>query len=502
MKKRNKRFQVGGQQIANNINQLGYNNGVVVPQINVPSNIDPLDDSYLVEDSTIFNSQEQLDRMSNNQRINTAIGNYDQDGQVVNENIRTIPNQQPFQFFNPYSGVDLESGAQYLGESINTGNTAGTILGAAKVGLGLGRNILGGMGRGNVMNESLKNYYDNQRKSMTGSETYSSFQQGGSFSSNGFDGYPAQQGFKVFGQNIDFRNVPKVSASNTLNRRLSGEHYPETEHEAVVRENNVKLGNRELFKKQPTTKGTMLDEIVITTKAKKKGFETPYEAWVKTTGLPWSEAKKMGFTTGSAKDNLALKKRLEQEGNFTKQRNKVEAVIVNPYGVVDFNSNQEIPNHQTPFSDSLDGVPQQEFQDGGQAQDPTQVITQMLQQGATPEQIIQDMVNNGVPQEEAMAAIEQATQQGGEGNMEQEVANFIQQALAQGMTPEQILQELVNGGVPQEQAIQMIESLMGGQQQEQPQMQNGGEFLNALRGKKIVDYTYNEKTGNYDIQYE
>ena len=39
-------------------------------------------------------------------------------------------------------------------------------------------------------------------------------------------------------------------------------------------------------------------------------------------------------------------------------------------------------------------------------------------------------------------------------------------------------------------------------QQEQPMMQNGGEYLNQIKGKRIVDYKFNPKTGNYDIDYE
>lgn len=41
-----------------------------------------------------------------------------------------------------------------------------------------------------------------------------------------------------------------------------------------------------------------------------KQFELPYQTWERVTGLRWSEAKKRGYTDGSAEKNLALKESL------------------------------------------------------------------------------------------------------------------------------------------------------------------------------------------------
>lgn len=41
-----------------------------------------------------------------------------------------------------------------------------------------------------------------------------------------------------------------------------------------------------------------------------KQFELPYQTWERVTGLRWSEAKKRGYTDGSAEKNLALKEAL------------------------------------------------------------------------------------------------------------------------------------------------------------------------------------------------
>ena len=90
---------------------------------------------------------------------------------------------------------------------------------------------------------------------------------------------------------------------------------------------------------------------------------------------------------------------------------------------------------------------------------------------------------------------------------QEEMIMQVAQALQQGADPQEVLQQLIQSGVPEEQAIQLIEGIMQQMQQEvpqqeQPMMQNGGEYLNQIKGKRIVDYKFNPETGNYDIEYE
>ena len=73
--------------------------------------------------------------------------------------------------------------------------------------------------------------------------------------------------------------------------------------------------------------------------------------------------------------------------------------------------------------------------------------------------------------------------------------------------PQEVLQQLLQMGLEDSEAIQLIEGIMQqmqqeAPQQEQPMMQNGGEYLNQIKGKRIVDYKFNPETGNYDIEYE
>ena len=94
----------------------------------------------------------------------------------------------------------------------------------------------------------------------------------------------------------------------------------------------------------------------------------------------------------------------------------------------------------------------------------------------------------------------------------EQIESQVEQALKQGADPQEVLQQLVEMGMPEELAVQMIQELLqeiqGGEteqeatEQGQPMMKNGGEYLNALKGRTIKNYTYNKNTGNYDVEFE
>lgn len=121
-------------------------------------------------------------------------------------------------------------------------------------------------------------------------------------------------------------------------------------------------------------------------------------------------------------------------------------------------------------------------------------------------------------------------QEGQQGSQEEQVVQFIQEALQQQADPQEIAQQLIQMGMQPEQVQQLISAVMqqmqGGEQQQdmsqqspdqqqdmglsqqQDQMQdaqqykNGGQYLNMLRGKRIVDYKYNAQTNSYDVEYQ
>ena len=133
------------------------------------------------------NTEEQLQRLGKKQA--------DEAGLTQNKQPNFNSNyQDPYQFFNPYGGVDIASGAQFLGQSIENKDPFGIVMGGLKVATGVGRNVFGGMGRENVRNEAMKNYFDNQYEGITGTPQYLSngiqneglgFQNGGVFQEGG-----------------------------------------------------------------------------------------------------------------------------------------------------------------------------------------------------------------------------------------------------------------------------------------------------------------------------
>lgn len=97
-------------------------------------------------------------------------------------------------------------------------------------------------------------------------------------------------------------------------------------------------------------------------------------------------------------------------------------------------------------------------------------------------------------------------------NQEQELLQEVATALQQGEDPQTVLQTLLDMGVDEQTAqamVQFVIEQLQGQPQEPtleqeatPVMEDGGMYMKALVGKKIKDYTYNEKTGNYTVSYE
>lgn len=119
-----------------------------------------------VQENIGFNQGEQYLGLGKNPSYTNPL--QEQTSSPQNEPQLNLPNQNDFQFFNPYGGVDLESSAQFLGESIGSGDTAGIIAGGLKTGLGTARNIFGGMGLENRKQEAMQNYYNDQRDTIVG----------------------------------------------------------------------------------------------------------------------------------------------------------------------------------------------------------------------------------------------------------------------------------------------------------------------------------------------
>lgn len=90
-------------------------------------------------------------------------------------------------------------------------------------------------------------------------------------------------------------------------------------------------------------------------------------------------------------------------------------------------------------------------------------------------------------------------QEGGEVSQEQEIMQVVAETLSQGVPPEEVVQGLIENGIDEQTAQQIVEGVI---QQMQPQMKKGGIYLDTLKGRKIVDYKFDDKTNEYEVIFE
>lgn len=172
------------------------------------------------------------------------------------------------QFYNPYGDVGMGDALYFGGQEFAKGNN---LKGAAGLGLGLlkgTKDFLAGMGNQKRQDTIMKSYNENQRKNMTGENRALAMKMGGYYQDGGQDltkAYIESGQYPDDAQNWYDNNPPMFS--------LPAEESP------VVSETPMSA--------EPTQK-----EV--------------WQVWEEKTGKPWSEAKKLGYTDGTSKDNLKL----------------------------------------------------------------------------------------------------------------------------------------------------------------------------------------------------
>lgn len=249
--------------------------------------------------------------------------------------------------------------------------------------------------------------------------------------------------------------------------------------------------------------------------------KTISQLWVEETGTPWSEAKKLGLTDGTKKANLALMKRL-QSGEVLK-RKPVEAISGSAQGLQEWAGPNEDPGYfgKTKLNPSLQqllsGNVEEVYQSGGEVEQQKiqQEVLQALQNGADPQDIMERLIQFGLDPDEAQVFVQemlqivqqqqasgqqvdpQAFQEGGE--MEDQIMQAVVEALQSGAEPEEVVEFLVQQGIPQEQAMQIV------QQVSQNQFQEGGQMINDLvqgvtealdkgeNPEELIEYLISEK---------
>ena len=274
-------------QLANNLKPIDLNAPTAASnkayadqQAKAPQTIS-ISDSELANPTmgTNIPSKEQKDRMAFNKQVNTAANNYDENGNAIDTSLaaearKRVENSGTgiTQFINPYGDVGMEDALSFSGQQFGKGNTAAGIGGAA-LGLLKGtKSFLQGMGAQKRQNQVMKDYAEEQRKNMTGEGREQSLKMGGYYQ----DGGEEDMGYK----------------DDMINK------YPNSDRvEAEIAARNPVFGPKEM------PEGYVYPED---TAEENKKSTSARDTWVEKTGMPWSEAKKLGYTDGSAKDNTKL----------------------------------------------------------------------------------------------------------------------------------------------------------------------------------------------------
>lgn len=182
--------------------------------------------------------------------------------------------------------------------------------------------------------------------------------------------------------------------------------------------------------------------------------------------------------------SVDLKDQETPDSSFT-QQDPIQ--FFNPYGGVDLNSAASIFGQSLQSGDALSGIASGTKLFAGLGRN----FMGGFAAGKAREEAIADYEKN---RRNAMTGVKNPTamgqdggtfyaQEGGEMQQQDPMLEQILMMLQQGATPEQVLQQLISSGIPQEQAIQAIQMVMQSAQQEaqaMPQeemmMQEGGMF--------------------------
>ena len=149
----------------------------------IQSTPEQMNPSFDLNDETWLNEQRDSERQNefaaNKETLDRNLSNLTQEERDTLERQRTgvdttkLPQGSssgrfsPYQFVNPYGGVDIPTAASILGSSIESGDTFGTVMSGLKLGTGLARNFLGGMGQQRVANRANQRMAEDTRDAMT-----------------------------------------------------------------------------------------------------------------------------------------------------------------------------------------------------------------------------------------------------------------------------------------------------------------------------------------------
>lgn len=453
----------------------------------------------------------------------TVGGTYQSAGQTTEGKTE----QERFQFYNPYAGVDLGGASTMFGKSLAEGNTFGAIASGLKVGTGLARNVLSGVGIGKRNRFIEDEYRKNQREAMTGANRVTYLQDGGQHTS---DDWFLDENGKI----VDFelpeividkrvlntlkhidtpeqRENPMTNIINYSETDVTKDEWQRSQLAKRSRHNNTFKFNQtspELLAENARRRSEYLENRPIRQKFEEDILPTVDNLVAPAVGvvsgvasfgnfIPHPVAQtigKVGNVTGAVVDGYQAVRSL-QEGDY-------EGVVENTASLaVPFamqakagyrNSKWISEDHPLKSfrqkSGSRFNVPEYTRVNYREVFKPSRTMDKNFGKpslnfnrallGATAGQTLMDYEGVNTEYQEG-------------GQIKQDPVSEVAQMLSEGIDPQEVFNMLIESGVPEQDAQAIIE-----------QASQMFKFGGMLKEKKVKNYKYNKKTGNYEVEFE
>lgn len=260
-------------------------------------------------------------RMDFNKSVNEAADNYDSNGNVIDKSLAEDASKKArtdfetagasgnYQFYNPYGGYGMQESLFKAGQAVEKGDTFGAVANGANVLLKGSKDFLSGMGSANREQQQKATYYQKQREGMTGQNRAQSLKRGGRFS------MPKYQDAGTYDENNPYGYEGEVGDNEAMDKYINSARQ---KNDILLRGQENGYIPTQSIESQPEE--AKKEEEEVSSFDSKSARDT----WVHKTGMPWSKAKELGYTTGSAKDNTKLLSELNDD-RFKKENLRTEA---------------------------------------------------------------------------------------------------------------------------------------------------------------------------------
>jgi predicted RNase H-like HicB family nuclease len=274
------------------------------------------------------------------------------------------------------------------------------------------------------------------------------------------------------------------------------------------------MGKQQNFTQRELATSPAIESAVEATSSTKEEETPSYDknsardTWVAKTGMPWSEAKRLGYTSGTDKDNRKLLSELNDprfkkeylrksspKGEKTYNGGQLKEVVVTRHkkdNYVDpykgwYNDSEGNLRNAKGVMVGLDGKPLNFLERNFSSSitlpplDDSGRRMPRLRANATAEEAnayhlaqYKNKIRRQKELEDVWGKIPSSTpfikyQDGGE----QQIAQQVAQAMQQGMQPQEAMAMLMESGMTEDQAIQLVQAIMEQVQQQSQQMEEG-----------------------------